>query len=417
LGYLLLFGFGEFNWQLFDFQFHNAKYRDLIVNPWPVYYPKYKAFMCYYNAYYLPVAFLSKLTGIDYARYLALFWTWLGVLLVSWWILSLSPKRPWLIFLVLFLFSDSWIIIWLLRVLEVPYLRPNFIDLGNYPIILLSPYSDHLVWAPQHTLPALLAIFSLTSFYKQRQETWLPTVALLLGGALFWGPFAVIGSIPFVLYLFWLDRWHFIKKPVYLLHTFLIGLGLLPLIAYLSSTQITSDPSVNMFISQTGVAAWPFYYLLYVLTNFVIWYIPLRLFTPKESPLQAWFTVAIVSLCLLPLYRLGIMNDWQMRTTIPAYGIILFFSAHWLVNYRGPKQWMRWGLLLFWGVNALSILKFIGTYLPPHPTTTCITQPSTLGKESTPDLAVRYYNAATARQYLLRSDSLFETYFMIDPKP
>ncbi|GAB3924225.1 hypothetical protein GCM10028804_24080 [Larkinella terrae] len=412
--YLLLFGFGEFNWQLFDYQFHNAKYHDLIVNPWPVYYTKYNAFMCYYNAYYLPVAFISKWIGIEYARYLALIWTWVGVFLISCWVLCLSPKRPGWVFLVLFLFSDSWIFIRLLRdfIPALPYLRPNYIDFGKFPVIIMSPFSDHLVWAPQHTIPALLAAFSLTSFYQQRQDEWLPTMALLLGGALFWGPFAGIGSIPFVLYLLWLDLWRFLKKPLYLLYSFLAGLGLLPLITYLTSTQITSDPSVNMFITQTGVAAWPLYYLLYILTNFVIWYIPLRLFMPNDSQLQNWLIVAIVTLCLLPLYRLGIMNDWQMRTNIPAYAIIILFASQWLVNYRGSKNWVRWGFIVFWAVNSLSVLKFVASYIPPRPTTTFITQPSELGDENTPDLAVRHYNPATAQQYLLRPNSSFEKYFM-----
>jgi hypothetical protein len=414
LGYLLVFGFGEFNWQLFDYQFHNAKYHDLIVNPWPVYYTKYNAFMCYYNAYYLPVAFISKLIGIGYARYLALLWTWAGVLLVCWWILCLSPKRPWWVFLVILLFSDSWIFIWLIRAsnLAVPYLPPNYINFGNYPIIIMSPFSDHLVWAPQHTIPALLAAFCLTSFYQQRQDEWLPTMALLLGGALFWGPFAGIGSMPFVLYLFWLDRWRFIRKPVYLLYSFLIALGLLPVVSYITSTQITSDPSVNMFITQSGVATWPLYYLLYIVTNFVVWYLPLRLLTPNDNKLHQWLTVAIITLCVLPLYRLGIMNDWQMRTNIPAYCIIILYSAQWLVNYKGSKEWVRWGFIAFWAINAISTLKFATSFIPPHPTPTVITKPTNLGNETTPDLAVRYYNPATAQQYLLRSNSMFEKYFM-----
>ncbi|WP_128548108.1 hypothetical protein [Larkinella soli] len=415
--YLLVYGFGEFNWQLFDFQFHNAKYHDLIVNSWPVYYPKYNTYMCYYNAYYLPVAFLSKFLGIGSARYLALLWTWAGLLLVCGWVLSLSPKRPWRVFLVLFIFCNSWVFIWAIRAagLALAYLPPNYIDLGNFPIILMSPFSDHLVWAPQHTIPALLAALSLTSFYRQRQAEWLPMMALQLGGALFWGPFAVVGSFPFVLYLFWLDRRQFLKKPLYLLLPVLTGLGLLPVAIYLTSTQITSDPAVNMFITQTGLPSWPFFFLLYILTNFVIWYVPLRWLTPNDRQLHPWLTVAILSLCVLPLYRLGIMNDWQMRTNIPAYSILILFSAQWLVNYQGPRQWIRWGFIVFWAVNGLSTLKFTAAFLPPHPTNTFISHPSPYGDETTPDLAVRHYNPATAGQYLLRSDSLFEKYFMSPP--
>ncbi|RRB06865.1 hypothetical protein [Larkinella rosea] len=373
--------------------------------------------MCYYNAYYLPVAFLSKLIGIEYARYLALLWTWLGVMLVGWWVLSLISKRPWRVLLVIVLFSDSWIFIWLLRVLfpTIPYLPPNYINFGKFPFIIMSPFSDHLVWAPQHVLPALLAAFSLTSFHKQRKQEWLPTTALLLGGALFWGPFSVVGAMPFVLYLFWLDRWRFFKKPVYLLQSFLVVLGLVPLISYITSTQITSDPAVNMFITQIGVPTWPLYFLLYIISNFIIWYVPLRWLTPNDHQLHQWFTVALIALCVLPLYRLGIMNDWQMRTNVPAYAIIIVFSAQWLVNYNGSRNWVRWGYLAFWAVTVLSTLKFVAAFIPPHPTTTLITQPTTPGNETTPDLAVRHYNPATAGQYLMRRNSFFEKHFMKIP--
>ncbi|WP_128546555.1 hypothetical protein [Larkinella soli] len=412
LGLSVAFGMGEFTRQVLDFHTNNYKYYDLAQLEWPVFYRDYQAYLCYYIAYYLPVSWVCKFVGLEWGRYLSLGWSWLGIGLAFAWVLPFAGRKPWLFLVLLLLFSDSWIFIKMLRMADLagPYLPPNYIDIHGFRLFAYAPYNDQIAWAPQHLIPALIAGMYLTFLNLNRARWWGVEVALLMGSCVLWSPLAVIGCLPFVLFLLWKYRVSLLHDGFQLLVMAVVTAGFLPVLSYLVSTDAMSIASTNMFIWETGEPSWPLYYLFFVGANFAVW-IPLVL--GADRAVRPWFWVAQASLALLPLYRIGVYNDLLTRGSVPAVSVVAVLVVRQLIEFKNHRRGLYGLFVVFFAVNALSPLRFFTRLFPFTPPDNTIEHPFLLGSGNTLDYLAKQYGGPTAaRQYILKKDSGFERYFL-----
>ncbi|RIV23548.1 hypothetical protein DYU11_11210 [Fibrisoma montanum] len=414
LAMAVVFGFGEFNHQTLDYQTNNFKFYDLAVNDWPVYVDRYRAYLCYYTAYYLPVSLLCKWWGLACGRYVSLAWSWLGLTLLWGWVVALAPRRAGLVVGLLVLFGDTWFIIRALRALGVEqHLPPNYIDLNGFMLTAMTPYSDQIAWAPQHLLPAAIGVFYVL-FLHPRFSPWSSVEMVLIGlGTLLWSPFATVGLAPFMVLAAWPHRLKILKSREVMPALLILAASAVPVLSYLTSTQAMENPSTNMFIWKTGVSAWPLYYGLYVGGNFLLW-VPFVRRLPTTS--RGFYRLALVLLCLIPLYRIGVYNDFQMRASIAAMCVLSFCVASAVVMGEGftRRRYALFGVVF--GLNALAIVKFYAEQFPVSAPANTIERPFLHGCTNTFDFLGKMYDGArTARQYMLKDHSSFETYFMKKP--
>lgn len=205
-------GIGAFTVQLTDYGKHNQIFVDLITRNWPIIYqnPRYNdPFLCYYVAYYLPTAALTKLLHLPLrcADWLSAGWGWAGLWLSLRWAMRLSgPYRVWIGAGLLLLagieipyrlgpwlwvenggdWSAWWDALWHGPIFRYSrYVPPRYFFSGGQWQHSLSaaPLFDQLQQAPQHAFPGWLGASLL--LHRQRSgravaSLWLVSSVLLL---------------------------------------------------------------------------------------------------------------------------------------------------------------------------------------------------------------------------------------------
>ncbi|RRB01185.1 hypothetical protein EHT25_23720 [Larkinella rosea] len=317
--------------------------------------------------------------------------------------------------MLILLFNDSWFFIRTLRELGITtYLPPNFVSINGYHLIYMSPFSDQIAWAPQHVLPAIIGawyfLFVYTNFTKWR----FIELTIVWLSCMMWSPFATIGLTPFMVFISWKYRFEVLKDGKTIIHLLLTGLGFLPIAFYLTSSQVISNNKTNMFIWQAGVPEWPVYYLLYVLSNFILWVFFLRRTLATNLLPILWVTLA--TLCILPLYKIGMWNDLQMRANAPALCILGLFIVQQLVSESITRHWISVAAGLLFFINSISVFKLYAGFFPFDKPQNSIEKPFIKGCTNTLEfLAKTYGGPKAAKQYLMHENSVFQKYLLKKP--
>ncbi len=404
----LLVGIGEFRTQTLDFMSNNLKIRDLVTNPWPLYYPAFKVYMCYYLGYYLPIASVGKLTGLAYCRYIALVWSTLGTSLLFLWLSTFLSKSRIVAILTLLFFSNAWCFYKIIYWLDFqPYINPPFHLILHKYWLMRPPFWDGFAWAPQHILPACLgACFVLETTFSKKVH--LHTLLLMLLATIYWSPLASIGLFPFVLYFF-LREWKNTFASNSLLTSIGIILGFVPLLLYFVSTEGVNSGN-TLFIWEAGVSTWFWCYLFYIGFNVLLWYFLLSRF---QHPFKHLLLIASVLLTLLPLYQIGEANDLNVRSAVPALMIFIIIIAFILTNYRQEKNVYYWVILLLLAVNSLPTWSQIYRSSLPSKPKTSIERADWKNLHDTFSFqAVMYKDSSATLEYSLQQGSIFEQHFL-----
>jgi hypothetical protein len=173
-------------------------------------------------------------------------------------------------------------------------------------------------------------------------------IAILGVAVLFWSPFAALGLAPFVLAMTF-GSWRAIAFDW---GNILCGLVLgVPIIAYLLAGGGDIPHGVN-WRSGSGRAAM---FATFLMLEVGVYLIALRLccWQSLRYPL-----IVIVVLLVLPLYRVGLYNDFTMRTCIPALGLLAIAVAYALSEAKG-YAWIPLACLVLIGSTA-SVLEMLG---------------------------------------------------------
>jgi hypothetical protein len=337
--WMTLSGVGGIGHQNTDYAASNALLKDLIDNPWPLHL-RDRVPLVYYVCYYLPAALIGKWLGWNAAWLFIFVWTYIGLILF-WSVLSialgLDNLSRWrqLCAALVFVFVGGWDVLGALL---------------NYPSEVLSPgthiewwakvaqFSSHttlLFWVPQHVLaPWLATAFLLLAVLRNLGSE---SIFLIAAFAFLWSPIASLGLLPFLgamlVLQFMGNRGEgFINSTNVFVAPALALLGL-----FYYASNAFNFPNAWQWGEQDFARNYGLLIGLEVLPlalPFLLQHMKQKVFLNEISlpqPLQlnasekAFGWAAIALLLVLPLYRIGIMNDLCMRASVPAILVLASF--------------------------------------------------------------------------------------------
>ena len=408
LNYVL--GIGEFRPQTYDFMANNFKYYDLITHNLPVYYSEQKTYLCYYTGYYLPSALLAKVFGIETCRYFSFVWSVLGMTLIFLWISTFTRKNIVGLLTIVLLFSNAWFVIKLLMNFEYfqDYLQPYYIQLNQFKLIT-SPFIKNYAWATQHTIPAGLGVCVLIENFKYKTD--LKYLLLTLLSTLFWSPLTAVGLFPFVAFYFLSNTkkmlsGNSVKDLVFMI---LLILSFVPLLLYFVSTE-GIHVSNTEFIWQTGVSPWWIFYLIYIISNFIIWGLFLNY---SRNQYKILWKIAVIFPCLITIYRIGIYNDFNIRVVFPSFFILSVLVGKSLLEKINFNPVLGLIIIVFIALNSTSNINQLYKGIFKAKLLTTIEKPFIFKASNILEFQrVAYGDEEAILEYSLKKDSFFERYFL-----
>ena len=282
----------------------------------------------YYLGWYLIPSLVLKFTDFALQQYALLTWSIAGL------------------YLLLRLMAEGARKIWMVLVLPLAFATFGGADFfGNLLLrheadplqfvewwagwIQYSSITNALAWVPQHVIPAWLGARLLMRATDRRglSRFCLP----LLCAVSLWSPFSAVGLLPFALALTLKSssRSGVLEWPG-MLSVLVLAV---PIGLYFASgsSDVPHGFIWNLPCTTTlPCFSWPGYVL------FIFFEIgaPLAiLFLMVEEP-HPFLKVAAITLCVIPLYKVGINNDFGMRASLPAIAILAMFCARALATAK-----------------------------------------------------------------------------------
>lgn len=358
-------GIGGYSFQVADYSKHNAFFRDLIANPWPLGYQQTgvdnrPGTLNTYFGYYLPPAAVGKFVGWTAAQHFSYLWATLGVFLTVLWFLRFVG-RPSPLYALLFLFFGGIDILgtfitkgWpvdgssgLIDYWMSTYATGHGLDVMKGVFFLFLGNLRLLTDAPHHILPTWICIFMILHDATQRRSAH----RLLFLWALvpLNSAFVAVGMAPYVLLSLYETR---LKKVASF-----PNLVAAPLILLLSALFFLSNN--GEFVSgwlwefQDIRKSWP-HLLLYYMTAFGLYALCCPLLRqPCNTRWRIWWYTSIGCLLLLPWYRIGEWCDFTTKGAIASSLVFLVCLAVALRTASAQKDRQS--------VKALVILFCLGS--------------------------------------------------------
>lgn len=314
---------------------HNALFSDLISLSWPVQYQLKETgdsvHLVYYFAYYLPSALIGKWWGWQAGNSALFIWTLMGILLVFIWLFSFINQKKQLWYGLLFpLFSGLDGLGKLIMGTKVvnnewEWWGRNWQYSGN---------TTSFFYVPQQVLVGWLLMGMLLYVFIKHKT--LPLQFVLLTASLLWSPFVFIGILPFYLVLL-LKKQYSVSVMEIAIGTFIFIVNILFLFS--NMTFFVKEATANGWLWKTEklFGSWVLVRLiLFYLFEFCLfsYFIYRYLFEKQRRTEFVIFIVALILLFLLPWYKIGLMNDFAMRSSIPALYIISYFWIRTVIKAR-----------------------------------------------------------------------------------
>lgn len=389
--WFLFSGSGGFGYQNYDHKVNNALLRDLIIQPWPL-----TAFLhgvstpiVYYLGYYLPIAVIGKLLGWKIANLFAFLWTYIGIVLSFIWFLKLGRIKienrvsRALGLVLMFCLAGG------LDYVGFYLVRGNAFYIANH-IEFWAGYFQYssnttlIYWVPQHTVAAwLMTGMVVDSLYESYNLRYL---GMVLATGILTSPFGVFGNVPFLVivfirYLFSKDRRTLFTRTSLIFNVASIWVAIMHLL-YLTSNQLAFPQGwiwtfVNDRLSliRTLIYFWILEFMLLTCLVLVFIWLGIRLSQPvsKESAIPKWqnrflllkrqfdidpplfclFLISLVVLILLPLYKMGQIDNLVMRGSIPSLFIFWIFVTKVVID---ANIWIKLRLNFLYVLIIMTIL-------------------------------------------------------------
>ena len=345
-------GVGEYIYSMPDHVFRRAIFNDLISYKWPVIYDYSTQFnprviavlgktqgnsaLVYYTTFWMPSALIGKLFGNAAGNVFLLIWTALGVWLT-------------LVGTTLFIRRISW---------AVPVIFITFSGLDVLPNIVHSLIQYDGYMAVEHWLPAFAYMSNFTQLsnvFNQCVPIWVLTVMLMLSSnvrstgfigslSFAYSPWATIGMIPLALALAFRKELQPEKKGkviLSLLHPAGIASCAVMLGIFGPYYMVSTSAS-----DESGLA-WKFCknfgeFLLFWALLMIIEVVPFVLVLWKREKKEPLFIASVITLAVIPVYRISYFNDFSMRASLPALFVIsVQFTALLAKMFADDKQRVR----------------------------------------------------------------------------
>lgn len=362
-------GLGGLAYANTDWNFRFAVLRDLSVTAWPPAYPGLDSGFMLMRApvaYYLPAAVAGGFMGVEAALSALVLWTVLGV-----WIflrlLPLSDKSVGVRSLqvaVVILFSGMDILGYFAHVGIFPPWHLHIEWWGQY--FQYSSMTTQLFWVPNHALGAWIATALIVRhFGSDGLGRMLPLLLALLP---LWSPLSAAGALPFAfVHWAWRIRTGKFKRAVDIPVPVAAGVtvAVLPVLLYLAAGAHTINAGTTVSGARFALTDFVADYVLFVMLEFGLVSL---LLVPRDQIMRSLFCVAVVSLLLLPLLRLGPSNDIVMRASIPALLVLLIVVLQMVEQGgRAIATSRRWLLAICLAIGAITPVREIYRGLSQKP--------------------------------------------------
>ncbi len=337
-------GWGNFVIQTGDWKKHNTILSDLINYSWPVYYSNSgeHSMLTYYLAMYMVPALLGKVFGHSFAvaQLANGIWSYLGLLLVALNLLRVLHCRKvksqlLTIFMLIFYAGPIWIGQKLILLIYPGF--PNVFSpnsqwmVSSYQIQLQYTNDFSLLqWVyPQAIGPWLIMLL----FLEHRKQIEDYCVILLPG--LFFATLPFLGLVPFAVveaFVLLYDSRNFMEwlKRIFTIENVLTMVCYLLIFGGYFIGNVTGDKPEFIGFSRVDYSGYEAVYPIFILFTFGLYGLCLL----KSNHRNHLFWTATVLLVLIPFVRMGLYNDWCMRTSIPALFIYMLLMLEFLM-----KQW------------------------------------------------------------------------------
>ncbi len=335
-------GIGEFIWATRDHAFRRAIFRDLISHKWPVFldltkmeipeinalFPDEVVALGYYFTFWLIPALLGKTFGFDVGNAALLLWSAMGLFLIILGISMICKRETYFSIFALVFFSG--------------------LDVIPYHILNISGTTEPWVWLEGYTqhMSYISNINNLLNVYNQVIPCYLIVVLLFLqkntrsegliaASCFAYSPWATIGMLPIAVYFLFLKKMRGADGKVLLKNIFTIG-NIIPssviLICYapmyMANAGATSvRGSTVSFYESVGQ------FLLGYVLIFVVEILPSLVLFGKKHLYDGLFWTVIVSLTLMPLYKISKYNDFTMRGGMPLLFVLTIMLAGLLSDF------------------------------------------------------------------------------------
>ncbi len=342
--WVLFSGIGGFSYQNSDYFVRNPIYRDLVQQPWPVFYDlsaqrsAVRAVMgsgevafVYYFCFWLPPALLAKVFGGGeiLANVFLLVWAYLGVMLVLYQIHRYLKRCSWVIPGIFIFFGG-------LDAIGYRLLRGDF-GLGDHlewwcTYFQYSSNTTLLYWVFNQAIPTWLILALLLNLRGNTSSAGLCSLTFA------YSPFATFGMIPLAVYSLFREKQDWKKALTW--ENALLPLTLLLVFGsfYLSNSE--SLPVRGWIFKYYRAKDLLLPYLLFFALEIGVYLLLLRRHLRK----YAYLWLAFLELALIPVYKMTAANDFAMRASIPGLFILSVSLMRYVLECRG--RWGRWVVAL-----------------------------------------------------------------------
>lgn len=297
----------------------------------------------YYLGWYLVPAFAMKLASGHGGNFFSAIWTSAGLTLFFWLIAPLfkTQTKVLLGITAFIIFSGADIVgTWITN-----FERGNIMHIEWWSgWIEYSSNTTSLFWVPQHAVPAWIGIALLLRQFNHGSVGKSSTLLFLVFVG-FWSPFVALGLAPFTLFM----SLRFGMRETVLnipsgIGFFLIGL---PIVSYLL-TNTANVPHGLIWLNGCVSLGGPCFSLvgLAVFLALEVGGAVLVMALCRVNIPASFLIISIVTLTLIPLYLVGINNDFAMRASMPAIAILALACASALTMEVYPRQMIPMLVLL-----------------------------------------------------------------------
>lgn len=336
-----------------DWHWRNAILRDLIDYSWPVQYPNSGNTLVYYFNFFLIPALVGKVLGWNAANFFMILITWIGVSLsvvLIYKYLKLSNTKQVIILALVFVVWSGF---------EVQrFSLCDLFDLNlGYPY-QYSPNNTLLQWVTNQAIIPWIAVPLMLD--KRKISTYVFLGMCVLASA----PFPFIGICMIMLvdgfYQLFTDYkkdfkiW--IKDAMSLPNICSIcSVFVVYALFYMCNAASRGSDGTGGFGLYIPVSEFKIQHFIalvsFLLFNYGIYAILLY----KEYKLNVIYWASTISLMVIPLFKIGISNDFCMRVSIPALFVFMIFVVEYLATTNQNKRGVCYSLIV--GLVAIATLS------------------------------------------------------------
>lgn len=323
----LVSGIGHLVYQTDDWTVRDALLLDLVRYPWPIPYAldSFSGVLRAPIGMYLAPALVGKVFGAGAAE-AALFVQNAALTALCFYVFARTAvfgRARWIVLALFVVFSGLDCLPWAKRLFDGTPDNLSLPHLDPWPgFFQYSSHVTQILWVPHHAL----AGWTFIAAYQAWRAGRLPALLMcpLWALTILWSTLTAFGAIPFLLFALASDLRERKIRIADFASAAAAGLGVLPVVIY-----ITRDTSglPQGFLDFTDMAVVQSYVSM-MLVKVVPW---LTLAWESRDPKdrRAPWELAIIALVLavLPIYKIGIANDFVMRASIPALALLCLRAA------------------------------------------------------------------------------------------